>query len=206
MEQVIERVCLCACSIWTQYSTTVVTCTTHCHTSANRVRFYRLFNLKVDRILIWVIYLLKFTTCYITQLTCIYSKCWKWCPLISMHLSTRFTMFLATSLSVLSFISSMARVIFIFNWFRFRGLLSKFFKKILSTVGVRYRFTKWIHVLPLLTALWKRKKWRCSKTSTHCRLIQLIRMAKTGSPLSRNSLANSCTCSSIMSYQQNHYK
>jgi hypothetical protein len=44
-----------------------------------------------------------------------------------------------------------------------------------------------------------------SKTSTHCRLIQLIRMAKTGSPLSCNSLANSCTCSS-MSYKQNHYK
>ena len=32
-------------------------------------------------------------------------------------------------------------------------------------------------------------------------------MAKTGSPLScNNSLANSCTCSSIMSYQQNHYE
>jgi len=31
-------------------------------------------------------------------------------------------------------------------------------------------------------------------------------MAKTGSPLSCNSLANSCTCSSIRSYQQNHYK
>ena len=31
-------------------------------------------------------------------------------------------------------------------------------------------------------------------------------MAKTGSPLSCNSLANSCTCISIMSYQQNHYK
>jgi len=61
-------------------------------------------------------------------------------------------------------------------------------------------------ILPLLTALWKRKKWRCSKTSTHYRLIQLIRMAKTGSPLACSSLANSCTCSSIMSYQQNHYK
>jgi hypothetical protein len=33
-----------------------------------------------------------------------------------------------------------------------------------------------------------------------------MRMAKTGSPLSFNSLANSCTCSSIMLYQQNHYK
>jgi len=64
---------------------------------------YRMFNLKVDRISIWVIYLLRFTTCYITQLTCIYSKCWKWCLFISMHLSTRFTMFLATFLSVLSF-------------------------------------------------------------------------------------------------------
>ena len=52
----------------------------------------------------------------------------------------------------------------------------------------------------------ERKQWRCSNTNTHCRLTQLIRMAKTGSPLSCNSLANSCTCSSIMSYQQNHYK
>ena len=60
--------------------------------------------LKGDRILIWVIYLLIFTTCCITQLTSIYNKCWKWCPFISMHLSTRFTMFLATFLSVLSFI------------------------------------------------------------------------------------------------------
>jgi hypothetical protein len=58
----------------------------------------------------------------------------------------------------------------------------------------------------VLTALWKRKKWGCSNTSTHCRLIQLIRMAKTGSPLSCSNLANSCTCSSKMSYQQNHYK
>jgi hypothetical protein len=58
--------------------------------------------------LIWVIYLLRFTTCYITQLICIYSKCWKWCPFISMHLSTRFIMFLATFLSGLSF----------FNYFR----------------------------------------------------------------------------------------
>jgi len=66
-------------------------------------RLYRVFNLKVDRILIWVIYLLRFTTYHITELTCIYSKCWKWCPFISMHLSTRFTMFLATFLSVLLF-------------------------------------------------------------------------------------------------------
>ena len=63
-----------------------------------------------------------------------------------------------------------------------------------------------MHFLPLLTALWKRKQWRCSNTSSHCRPIQLIRMAKTGSRLSCNSLANSCTCSSILSYQQNHYK
>jgi hypothetical protein len=69
---------------------------------------YRMFNLKVDCVLIRVIYLLRFTTWYITQLTCIYSKCWKWCPFISMHLSTRFTMFLITFLSVLSF----------FNYFR----------------------------------------------------------------------------------------
>jgi hypothetical protein len=34
-----------------------------------------------------------FTT-HITQLTWIYSKCWKWCPFISVHLSIRFTMFL----------------------------------------------------------------------------------------------------------------
>ena len=60
---------------------------------------YEVFNLKVDRILIWVIYLLIFTTCYITQLTFIYSKCWKWCPFTSVHLSTRFTMFLATFLA-----------------------------------------------------------------------------------------------------------
>ena len=80
---------------------------------------YRVFNLKVDRILIWVIYLLRFTTCYITQLVCIYSKCWKWCPFISVHLSTRYIMFLATFLNVLSFISSMARVIFIFKILNF---------------------------------------------------------------------------------------
>ena len=80
---------------------------------------YRMFNLKVDRILIWVIYLLRFIKCYITQLTCIYSKCWKWCPFISVHLSTRFTTFLATFLSVLSFTSSMARVIFIFKILNF---------------------------------------------------------------------------------------
>ena len=94
---------------------------------------YRVFNLKVDRILIWVIYLLRFTKCYITQLTCIYSNCWKLCPFISVHLSTRFTMFLANFLSVLQFTSSMARVIY---W----RLPSKFFKETLSTVGVRHRF------------------------------------------------------------------
>ena len=70
---------------------------------------YRVFNLKVDRILIWVIYLLRFTTRYVTQLTCIYSKCCKWCPFISMHLSIRFTVFLPTFLSIF-FTSSMARV------------------------------------------------------------------------------------------------
>jgi hypothetical protein len=36
--------------------------------------YIEVFNLKVDRILIQVIYLLRFATCYITQLTCIYSK------------------------------------------------------------------------------------------------------------------------------------
>jgi hypothetical protein len=101
---------------------------------------YIMFNLKVDRILIWVIYLLRFTTYYITQLTCIYSKCWKWSPFISVHLSTRFTVFLATFLSVLSFTSSME----IFNNFRndtfYWRLPSKFFKETLSTVGVRHRF------------------------------------------------------------------
>jgi len=92
---------------------------------------YRGFNLKVDRILIRVIYLLRFT-CYITQLTYIYSKCWKWCPFISMHLSTRFTMFLTTFLGVLSFTSSLARVIFIFKILNF--------SKKLFTVGIRHRF------------------------------------------------------------------
>jgi hypothetical protein len=62
---------------------------------------------------------LRFTTCYITQLTCIYSKCLKLCPFISMHLSTRFTIFLATFLRVLSFTSSTARVIFIFKILNF---------------------------------------------------------------------------------------
>jgi hypothetical protein len=81
--------------------------------------FYRLFNLKVDRILIRVIYLLRFAACYITQLTCIYSKCWKWCPFISVHLSTRFTMFLTTFLSVLLFTSSMAQIIFFFKILNF---------------------------------------------------------------------------------------
>jgi hypothetical protein len=60
---------------------------------------YKVFNLIVDCILIWVIYLLRFTTYYIIQLKCIYSKCWKWCPFISMHLSTCFIMFLATFLN-----------------------------------------------------------------------------------------------------------
>ena len=95
---------------------------------------YRVFNLKVDRILIWVIYLLRFTTSYITQLTCSYSKCWKWCPFISMHLSTRFTMFLATFLSVFSFFNHFCNSTFYWR------LPSKFFKETLSTVGVRHRF------------------------------------------------------------------
>ena len=86
---------------------------------SGRNSLYRVFNLKVDRILIWAIYLLRFTTCYITQLTCIYSTCWKWRPFISMHLSTYFTMSLATFLSVLSFTSSMAWVIFIFKILNF---------------------------------------------------------------------------------------
>ena len=90
--------------------------------------------LKSGPILIWVIYVLRFTTCYITQLTCVYSKFWKWCPFISVHLSTRFTMFLATFLSVVSF----------FNHFRnstfYWRLSSKFFKETFSTVGVRYSF------------------------------------------------------------------
>jgi len=59
--------------------------------------------LKSGPILMWVIYLLRFTTCYITQLTCVYSKCWKWCPFVSVRLSTRFAMFLATFLSGLLF-------------------------------------------------------------------------------------------------------
>ena len=95
---------------------------------------YRMFNLKLDRILIRVIYLLRFTTCYITQQTYIYSKCWKWCPFISMHLSTRFTMFLATFLSVLSFLN-----IFRNGTFYWR-VPSKFFKETFSTVGIRHRF------------------------------------------------------------------
>jgi len=98
------------------------------------IYIYRVFNLKVDCIFLWVIYLLRFITCYVTQLTCIYSKCWKWCPFISMHLSTRFTMFLATFLIVLSF----------FNHFRnstfYWRLPSKFFEETLHTVGVRHRF------------------------------------------------------------------
>ena len=90
--------------------------------------------LKSGPILIWVIYLLRFTTCYITQLTCIYSKCWKWCPLILMHLSTRFTMFLATFLSVLSFFNHFSNSTFYWR------LPSKFFIETLSTVGIRHRF------------------------------------------------------------------
>ena len=91
---------------------------------------YRVLNLKVDRILIRVIYLLRFTT----QLTCTYSKCWKWCPFISMHLSTCFTMFLATFLSVLSFFNHFSNSTFYWR------LPSKFFIETLSTVGIRHRF------------------------------------------------------------------
>ena len=90
--------------------------------------------LKSGPILMWVIYLLRFTTCYITQLTRIYSKCWKWRPFISVYLSTRFTMFLATFLSVLSFLNHFRNSTFYWR------LLSKFFKETLSTVGVRHRF------------------------------------------------------------------
>jgi hypothetical protein len=95
---------------------------------------YRMFNLKVNLVLISVIYLLRFTTCYITQLTCIYSKCWKWCPFISMHLSTCFTMFLVTFLTVLSVFNHIPNITFYWR------LPSKFFKETLSTVGVRHRF------------------------------------------------------------------
>jgi len=164
--------------------------------------YYRMFNLKGDRILTRVIYLLRFTTCYITQPTCIYSKCWKWCPFISMHLSTRFTMFLSTFLTVLSFFNHFRNSTF---YWRLTSIFQRNFVYSGRKTSFLNNFPKKMHVLPLLTALWRRKKWR-SKTSTHRRLIQLIRMATTGSPLSCNSLANSCTCSSIMSYQQNHYK
>ena len=98
------------------------------------IYIYMVFNLKVDRILIWVIYLLRFTTCYIIQLTCIYSKHWKWCPFISMHLSTRFTMFLATFLSVLSFFNNFRNSTFCWH------LPSKFFKETLCTVDIRHCF------------------------------------------------------------------
>jgi hypothetical protein len=59
----------------------IYTYTTHTHTHTHTHIYIYIcvcvFNLKVDRILMSVIYLLRFTTCYITQLTCIYSKCWK---------------------------------------------------------------------------------------------------------------------------------
>jgi hypothetical protein len=42
--------------------------------------------LKTGPILISVIYLIRFATCYIKQLACIYSKCWKLCQFISVHL------------------------------------------------------------------------------------------------------------------------
>jgi len=103
------------------------------HISRIRVNELQSVQLKSGPIWIWVIYLLRFTTCYITQLTCIYDKCWKWCPFISRHLSTRFTIFLAPFLNVLSFNH------FCNSTFYWR-LPSKFFKETLSTVGVRHRF------------------------------------------------------------------
>jgi hypothetical protein len=80
--------------------------------------------IKSGLISIWVIYLLIFTTSFITQLISIYSKCWKWCSFISIHLSTRFTMFLATFLSVLSFFNHFGNITFYWS------LPSKFFKKL----------------------------------------------------------------------------
>jgi hypothetical protein len=104
----------------------------------------RVFNLKVDRVLIWVTYLLRFTTCYITQITCIYSKCWKWCPFISMHLSTRFAMFLTTFLPITILVQKCTCFTEFFNHFRnstfYWRLPSKFFKETLSTVGVKTSF------------------------------------------------------------------
>ena len=100
-------------------------------TSYIYIYIYTVFSLKVGRILIWVIYLPRFTTCYITQLTCIYSKCWKWCSFISMHLSTRFTMFLATYLSVLSFEPVSRNFVIIFATALFTGAcLPNFSKKL----------------------------------------------------------------------------
>ena len=101
---------------------------THTHTHTH---IYRVFNCTGLHILIWVIYLLRFTTCYITQLTCIYSKCWKWCPFISVHLSTHFTMFLATFLSVLSFEPVSRNFLIIFAIALFTGAcLLNFSKKL----------------------------------------------------------------------------
>jgi hypothetical protein len=64
-----------------------------------------------------------FTTCYITQITWIYSNCRKWCPFFSLHLSTRFTMFLLNHFRNSTF-----------HW----RIPSKFFNKTLSTVDVRH--------------------------------------------------------------------
>jgi hypothetical protein len=54
--------------------------------------------------------------------------------IISVHLSTRFTMFLATFRSVLSFFNNFRSSTFYWH------LPSKFFKGTLSTVGVSHRF------------------------------------------------------------------
>jgi hypothetical protein len=116
-------------NLFTSLNTTVLFMCVHMH-----MLLYRVFNLKVDRILIRVIYLLLFTTCFVTQLTCIHCKCWKVRPFISMHLSTRFTMYLATFLSVLSFFNTFRNSTFYWR------LPSKFFKETLSTVSVRRRF------------------------------------------------------------------
>jgi hypothetical protein len=103
--------------------------------------YIQVVQLKVYRLLILVMYLLRFTAHYITQLTCHYSKCWKLCPFISMHLSTRFTMFLATFLRVLSFTFLME----FFNHFRnntfYWRLPSKFFQKNFVCSGFKTSFS-----------------------------------------------------------------
>jgi hypothetical protein len=154
----------------------------------------------MDRILMWVIYLPRFTICYITQLTCIYSWCWKWCSFISVHLLTSFTMFLTTFLSVLSYFNHFHN-----NTFYWR-LPSKFFKETLSTVGVRHPI--WIAFQN------KYKLFHCQTQNKSIKNGVVQTPALTDDwfnwyrwpRLVLPSPANSCTCSSIMSYQQNHYK